>query len=80
MSKAGNQSDPDFIKQVTDQLGIAFDCTFVALALSVVVMYLIHVVQRAEELLLIDCQAYCQEHLLLRLYDPQPVADEVMTG
>jgi hypothetical protein len=31
-------------------------------------------------LLLIDCQAYCQEHLLLRLYDPQPVADEVMTG
>jgi biopolymer transport protein ExbB/TolQ len=80
MSKAGNQSDPDFIKQVTDQLGIAFDCTFVALALSVVVMYLIHVVQRAEELLLIDCQAYCQEHLLLRLYDPQPIADEVMTG
>ena len=48
----------------------------VALALSVVLMFLIHVVQRAEELLLIDCQAYCQEHLLLRLYDPQPVEED----
>lgn len=72
MSKAGNQRDADFIKQVTDQLGIAFDCTFVALALSVVLMYLLHVVQRAEELLIIDSQQYCQEHLLLRLYDPEP--------
>ncbi len=72
MSKAGNQRDADFIKQVTDQLGIAFDCTFVALSLSVILMYLIHVVQRAEEMMLIDCQQYCQDHLLLRLYDPQP--------
>ena len=54
------------------QLGIAFDCTFVALALSVVLMFLLHAVQKAEELLIIDSQAYCQEHLLLRLYDPEP--------
>ena len=72
MSKAGNQKDADFIEQVTAQLGIAFDCTFVALALSVVLMGLLHVVQKAEELLIIDAQAYCQEHLLLRLYDPEP--------
>ncbi|HJZ94097.1 MAG TPA: MotA/TolQ/ExbB proton channel family protein [Gemmataceae bacterium] len=72
MSKAGNQRDADFIQQVSDQLGIAFDCTFVALALSVVLMFLLHAVQRAEELLIIDSQAYCQEHLLLRLYDPEP--------
>ena len=72
MSKAGNQKDADFIRQVTDQLGIAFDCTFVALALSVVLMGLLHAVQKAEELLIIDSQAYCQEHLLLRLYDPEP--------
>ena len=25
-----------------------------------------------EETLIIDCQQYCQEHLLLRLYDPKP--------
>ncbi|MSR53417.1 MAG: biopolymer transporter ExbB [Gemmataceae bacterium] len=72
MSKAGNQKDADFIQQVTDQLGIAFDCTFVALALSVVLMGLLHWVQKAEELLIIDSQQYCQEHLLLRLYDPEP--------
>lgn len=72
MSKAGNQKEADFIQQVTDQLGIAFDCTFVALALSVLLMALLHWVQKAEELLIIDSQQYCQEHLLLRLYDPEP--------
>jgi hypothetical protein len=35
-------------------------------------MFLLHAVQKAEELLIIDSQAYCQEHLLLRLYDPEP--------
>lgn len=64
-----------YMSQVTSHLGSAFDCTFVALALSLVVMYLLHTIQRAEETLVIDCQNYCQEHLLLRLYDPQPVAE-----
>jgi len=36
-------------------------------------MYFLYSVQRAEEMLVIDCQDYCQEHLLLRLYDPKPV-------
>ena len=75
MSMAGSEEAEigRFIKQATDQLGIAFDCTFVALALSLVLMYFLHAVQRSEETLLIDCQDYCQEHLLLRLYDPHPV-------
>jgi len=78
MSMAGNQ-DADtaaFLKNATDQLGIAFDCTFVALALSLVLMYFVHALQRAEEVLIIDCQDYCQEHLLLRLYDPPAAASE----
>lgn len=74
MSRAKDQDTPDYldryIAQVTDHLGTAFDCTFVALALSLVLMYLVHAVQRSEETLVIDCQDYCQEHLLLRLYDP----------
>ena len=60
-----------FTRQATDQLKIAFDCTLVALVLSLVLMYLLHTVQRAEETLVVDAQEYCQEHLLLRLYDPQ---------
>ena len=42
-------------------------------------MYFLHHVQRSEENLIIDCQQYCQEHLLLRLYDPKPEAVELMT-
>lgn len=60
----------EFTKQASDQLKIAFDCTLVALLLSLVLMYLVHTVQRAEETLVVDAQEYCQEHLLLRLYDP----------
>lgn len=60
-----------FTRQATDQLKIAFDCTLVALLLSLVLMYLVHTVQRAEEMLVVEAQEYCQEHLLLRLYDPQ---------
>ncbi len=59
-----------FTRQATDQLKIAFDCTLVALLLSLVLMYLVHTVQRVEETLVVDAQEYCQEHLLLRLYDP----------
>jgi hypothetical protein len=61
-----------FLDQATRHLTIAFDCTFVALALSLVVMYFLHAIQRSEEALVLDCQQYCQEHLLLRLYDPKP--------
>ena len=32
---------------------------------------LLHAVQRAEESLVLDCQQFCQEHLLLRLYPPE---------
>jgi biopolymer transport protein ExbB/TolQ len=71
MANKTDQAFTAFMEQATGHLGIAFDCTLVALGLSVFLMYLLHVVQRAEENLVIDCQQYCQEHLLLRLYNPQ---------
>lgn len=71
VNPADRAANASLMQTVTDQLGIAFDCTFVALSLSVILMYFLHVVQKAEEMLIIDCQQYCQEHLLLRLYDPQ---------
>lgn len=64
---------PAYLKQATNHLNVAFDCTLVALALSVVVMFLLHSVQRDEEQLVIDCQQYCQENLILRLYNPELV-------
>ncbi|MCE9533551.1 MAG: MotA/TolQ/ExbB proton channel family protein [Planctomycetes bacterium] len=78
VNPADREANRKLMESVTDQLGIAFDCTFVALALSVVLMYFLHLVQKAEEMLIIDCQQYCQEHLLLRLYDPQPEVAEAM--
>ena len=74
MATGGEESTQHFLDQATRHLTIAFDCTFVALALSLVVMYFLHAIQRAEEGLVLDCQQFCQEHLVLRLYDPAPEA------
>src|SRR5207237_4463602 len=72
MASSKEESLGAFLDEATKHLNFAFDCTLVALVLSLVVMYLLHTVQRDEETLVIDCQQYCQEHLLLRLYDPKP--------
>jgi hypothetical protein len=66
-----------FISQATGQLTIAFDCTLVALVLSLAIMFLLHAVQRDEEALVIDCQQYCLEHLVNRLYDMEPAHEEL---
>jgi biopolymer transport protein ExbB/TolQ len=63
------------VRIATQHLTVAFDCTLVALALSVVVMYLIHVIQREEEWLVTDCQQYCLEHLVNRIYEPEPLPE-----
>ena len=63
---------PNFIQTVTQHLNVAFDCTLVALALSLVLMFLVHMVQRDEEALVLDCQQYCLEHLITRLYELEP--------
>ena len=65
-----------FLGDATRHLNTAFDCTLVALALSLPVMFLIHSVQRDEEALVIDCQQYCLEHLVNRLCDPEPLPAE----
>jgi biopolymer transport protein ExbB/TolQ len=64
-----------FIEQATRHLTVAFDCTLVALALSLVVMFLIHSMQRDEEALIIDCQQYCLENLVHRTYEPEPLGE-----
>ena len=62
------------LRMATEHLTIAFDCTLVALGLSLISMFLIHALQREEESLVIDCQQYCLEHLVNRLYEPDPSA------
>lgn len=66
----------DFLNQATTHLNVAFDCTLVALALSLPIMFMIHSVQRDEESLVIDCQQYCLEHMVNRLYQPEAASEE----
>lgn len=68
-----DQGVAEFIDQATRHLAVAFDCTLVALALSLGVMFLINLVQRAEEALVIDAQQYCFDHLVNRIYEPEHV-------
>lgn len=56
-----------FLDLTTRSLAVTFDSTFVALVLSVFLMFLLHGQQRDEETLLLDCQQYCVEHLDSRL-------------
>jgi biopolymer transport protein ExbB/TolQ len=52
---------------VTGGLGISFNSTFVALTLSIVVMYVLHEVQLAQERLVLDAEQYVDEHLIEHL-------------
>lgn len=78
LSMAGKVGEElqSFIDQATRHLTVAFDCTLIALFLSLILMFLVHSVQRDEESLVIDCQQYCLEHLVSRLYELEPVAHE----
>jgi biopolymer transport protein ExbB/TolQ len=60
---------PDFLNVTTRCLAVAFDTTLVALLLSLVLMFLLHAVQRGQEDLVLDSQEYCLTHLISRLYD-----------
>ena len=59
------------VGEATKHLTVAFDCTLIALALSLLLMFILHSLQREEEALVIDCQQYCLEHLVNRIYEPE---------
>jgi len=55
------------IAGMTNSLGIAFNSTFVALLISILLMLLLHQLQRLQDGLVIDTQAYCEKFLLKRI-------------
>jgi biopolymer transport protein ExbB/TolQ len=55
------------IALVTENLGVAFNSTFIALLLSIVLMFLLHQLQLIQERLVLETQTYCDEHLIRRL-------------
>ena len=59
------------IAGVTASLGVAFNSTFVALLISMVVMFFMHQLQLSQERLVLDTHTYC-ENRLLRFLKSQP--------
>ena len=55
------------ISGVTQNLGTAFNSTFVALVLSIILMFLLHQLQHMQESLVLDTQEYVDEHLIEKL-------------
>ena len=55
------------IAGVTASLGVAFNSTFTALVISIVLMFLMHQLQLIQERLVLDTQSYCDQRLLRHL-------------
>jgi biopolymer transport protein ExbB/TolQ len=58
------------ITGVTQSLGVAFNSTFIALVISIVLMFFIHQLQLMQERLVLDTEYYCDEHLIRHLQVP----------
>ncbi len=55
------------IAGVTASLGVAFNSTFIALVISILVMFLLHQLQLLQERLVLDTHGYCDRNLLRHL-------------
>ncbi|MEP3857386.1 MAG: MotA/TolQ/ExbB proton channel family protein [Porticoccus sp.] len=55
------------IAGVTASLGVAFNSTFIALVISIVVMFMLHQLQLLQERLVLDTHSYCDSNLLRHL-------------
>ena len=55
------------ISGVTQNLGVAFNSTFIALLLSIVLMFLVHQLQLLQERLVFETQSYTDDHLIRHL-------------
>ncbi|MEX0617852.1 MAG: MotA/TolQ/ExbB proton channel family protein [Pseudohongiellaceae bacterium] len=56
---------------MTESLGVAFNSTFVALVVSILLMFLLHQLQLLQDRLVLDTQNYCDEYLVRHLQVPE---------
>jgi biopolymer transport protein ExbB/TolQ len=66
LAQAHRAVDGD-ITGVTQSLGVAFNSTFIALLISIVVMFLVHQLQLLQERLVFDTQTYIDHNLIRHL-------------
>ena len=65
---------------VTVSLGVAFNSTFVALVVSIFLMFLLHQLQLLQDRLVLDSQNYCDESLIRHLQVPEKEARYELEG
>ena len=58
------------IAGVTQSLGVAFNSTFIALLISIVLMFLLHQLQLQQERHVLETESYLDEHLIQHLQVP----------
>jgi biopolymer transport protein ExbB/TolQ len=56
------------ISGVTEGLGVAFNSTLIALLVSLLLMFVLHQLQRLQEGFILDTEDYCEEKLTQRLH------------
>ena len=66
LSQANRAMEGD-ITGVTESLGVAFNSTFIALVISILLMFFIHQLQLLQERLVLDSESYCDENLISKL-------------
>tara|TARA_Y100000590_G_C15724191_1_gene1014571 strand:+ start:1241 stop:2059 length:819 start_codon:yes stop_codon:yes gene_type:complete len=55
------------ISAMTNSLGVAFNSTFVALLISILLMFLLHQIQRMNDKLVLDSQDYCNKFFISKI-------------
>ncbi|MFC4701124.1 MotA/TolQ/ExbB proton channel family protein [Glaciecola siphonariae] len=57
------------ISGMVDKLGVAFNSTLVSLLISIVLMYLLHMLNNRQDEMVINTRKNCEKHLLTRLHN-----------
>lgn len=65
----GKAQDPELLTELTRRLAVAFNTTLVALVMSSLLVFIMHVVQSFEERTIHRCGRYCLDNLVNRLYN-----------
>tara|TARA_B100000963_G_scaffold246056_1_gene215428 strand:+ start:361 stop:1188 length:828 start_codon:yes stop_codon:yes gene_type:complete len=57
------------ISAMTSSLGVAFNSTFVALLISILIMFLLHQIQRMNDKLVLDAHDYCNKYFISKVLE-----------
>jgi biopolymer transport protein ExbB/TolQ len=58
----------EFLPALTVRLGVSFDTTLLALIMSAILVFTMHLIQGREEKIILQCGQYCLDNLITRLY------------